>query len=482
MKLETLLEGVQYIGLTADLSADINGVRCDSRQVMPGDAFIAINGHMANGNQYISMALERGAAVIVTSEKPEGDFPYVLVTDDRMALAVMGANYYGRPAESMTMVGVTGTNGKTSVTWLLEQVLEKTTGEKVGLIGTVENHIGAQVSHSVRTTPQSVELQEMFAKMRDAGCKYVVMEVSSHAIDQERVGGIEFDVAAFTNLTHDHLDYHKTMENYCDVKARLFKHCKKAVINCDDVWYGRVLAQSPEKTLLVSIQKEAELYARDVQLHADGIAFVAVHGAEEVQVSVPIPGRFTVYNVLTVLGCALQLGISLEAAAEALKDVHGVKGRVELVPTPGRDYKLLIDFAHTPDGLESLLRSVRDFCKGRLICVFGANGDRDALKRPLMGKIGVSLSDIAIVTTGDPRSEEPMDIIRQVLQDVEAADNYKVVENRREAIRYAMDIAKKDDIIVLAGKGHGTYQEVKGEKLPFDERLIVKAFLEEVRV
>ncbi len=482
MKLEALLRGVSYSSLTAALTTEIKGVTCDSRTVKSGDVFVAIAGFSADGNQYIPMAMEKGAAVVVTAKKPETDIPYVLVEDDRLALAVMGANFYGHPAKAMTVVGITGTNGKTSVAWLLEQVIEKTTGQKVGLIGTVENHLGDRVTQSVRTTPQSVRLQEMFAQMRDAGCAYVVMEVSSHAIDQERIGGIIFDVAAFTNLTHDHLDYHKTMENYCDAKAKLFASCKRAVVNTDDAWSEKILARCPGETLSFSAHEQAGLYASDIQLHGDGIAFTAVCGEERVSVQVPIPGRFTVYNVLTVLGCAVQLGISFEAAADALKTVQGVRGRVEPVPVPGRAYRVLIDFAHTPDGLESLLKSVRDFCKGRLICVFGANGDRDVLKRPVMGRIGVRYADIAIVTTGDPRSEEPMDIISQVLQDVGEADNYKVIVNREEAIRYAMDIARKDDIIVLAGKGHGTYQEVKGVKIPFDERQIVKACLEEVRV
>ncbi len=482
MKLEEVIEGVGYTHLTADLNMQITGVTCDSRLVKKGDIFVAISGYAADGNQFIPMAIENGAALVVSARKPLQDIPYVLVADDRLALAQIGANYYGHPADALITVGITGTNGKTSVAWLLEQVLEKTTGKKTGLIGTVENHLGDRVTKSVRTTPQSIELQEMFARMRDNGCKYAVMEVSSHAIDQERVGGFIFDVAAFTNLTHDHLDYHKTLENYCDVKAKLFRQCKKAVVNCDDSWHTRILENCPGEALLTSAKQQADLYATDIELHGDGITFTAVCGEESARVEVPIPGRFTVYNVLTVLGCAVQLGISLQAAAEALKTVSGVKGRVELVPTPGKDYRVLIDFAHTPDGLESLLRSVRDFCRGRLICVFGANGDRDVLKRPVMGKIGAALSDIAIITTGDPRSEEPMDIIAQVLSGVENTENCKVVEKREDAIRYAMDIAGREDIIVLAGKGHGTYQEIKGVKYPFDERKIVAEYLQEVRV
>ncbi len=482
MKLKDLIRDVHVLEIGADPQMEIAGIAYDSRQVEPGCAFVAISGCSADGNQYIPMAMEKGACVVITMKKPEGNVPYVLVEYDRMALAQMGANFYGHPARDMTVIGITGTNGKTSVTWILEQVIQKTTGQKVGLIGTVENHLAGQVTASVRTTPQSVELQGMFAQMRDAGCQYVVMEVSSHAIDQERIGGIDFQVAAFTNLTHDHLDYHKTMESYCAVKAKLFTRCHKAVVNMDDPWHERMVAASSGQVLTVSAKEMADLYAKDVCLGSDGITFTAVYGNQSAVVEVPIPGRFTVYNVLTVLGVTVQLGISLEEAAQALKTVTGVKGRVEVVSTPGTNYKVLIDFAHTPDGLENVLTSVRDFCKGRLIAVFGSNGDRDVLKRPIMGAIGVKLADIAIITTGDPRSEDPMAIISQVLEGVGGAENYKVIENRAEAIRYAMDIARKDDIIVLAGKGHGTYQEIRGVKHHMDEREIIRSYLAETRV
>jgi len=318
--------------------------------------------------------------------------------------------------------------------------------------------------------------------MRDAGCQYVIMEVSSHAIALDRVGGVRFDVAAFTNLTEDHLDFHKTMEHYCDTKAELFARCGKAVANLDDEWFTRITAKANCDVLTTSVKQNASLQAEDLQLHSDGISFTAVSGEKKVQVSLPIPGKFTVYNALTVLGIALQLGISLEDAAEALKTAQGVKGRVEVVPTPGKPYTVLIDYAHTPDGLENVLSSVRGFCKGRLIAVFGCGGDRDPIKRPIMGKIGVSLADLAVITSDNPRTEEPMAIIEDILQGIEPADGeYTVVADRRKAIRYAMDIAQKDDIIVLAGKGHETYQEIHGVKHHLDEREEVAAHLAELR-
>jgi UDP-N-acetylmuramoyl-L-alanyl-D-glutamate--2,6-diaminopimelate ligase len=303
------------------------------------------------------------------------------------------------------------------------------------------------------------------------------MEVSSHAISLDRVAGIHFDVAAFTNLTEDHLDYHKTMENYCDTKAILFGRCDRAVVNGDDAWAQRMTQHCHCPVLTTSVSGKADLWAENVQMQADGIRFTAVYGEQKTEISVPIPGKFTVYNVLSVLGIALQLGVSLDEAAAVLKDVAGVKGRVEVVPTPGKPYTVLIDYAHTPDGLENVLSSVRGFCKGRLIAVFGCGGDRDPIKRPIMGAIGAKIADIAVVTSDNPRTEAPGAIIADIVKGLTDAKNYIIVENRQEAIHYAMDIAEKDDIIVLAGKGHETYQEIMGVKYHMDEREIVAEYL-----
>ena len=478
MKLRELLEGITVLETNCDLDMQIGSVVYDSRKAEPGCLFVAITGFAADGNRFIPMALEKGAVAVVTAHKPQSDIPYVLVESDRLALALIGANYYGHPAKSMTMIGITGTNGKTSSTLLLKHVLETVLGAKVGLIGTMENLIGHEVVPTERTTPESFEVQALFARMRDAGCTHLVMEVSSHAVTLERVGGIRYDVAAFTNLTEDHLDFHGTMENYCDAKAELFRRCDKAVANCDDPWFDRISANALCPLLTTSVSGEAGLYARDLQLHSDGISFEAVCGNEAVAVTLPIPGKFTVYNALTVLGCTMQLGISLQDAANALKTAHGVKGRVEVVPTPGKPYTVLIDYAHTPDGLENVLSSVKDFCRGRLIAVFGCGGDRDRTKRPIMGRIGVELADLAIITSDNPRTEVPMDIIRDIVAGLPAdAKNYEVVENRIAAIQHAMDIAGKDDIIVLAGKGHETYQEICGVKHHLDEREVVAEYL-----
>ncbi len=482
MKLKELLAGISILESMADLELNITDVFYDSRKVTPGSLFVAVSGFASDGNRFIPMALEKGACAVVTAKRPEENIPYILVESDRLALALIGGNFYGHPAEAMTLIGVTGTNGKTSVTMLLRQVLEKTVGAKVGLIGTMENRIGDLVIPTERTTPESFELQGLFARMRDAGCTHAVMEVSSHAIALERVGGLHFDVAAFTNLTEDHLDFHKTMEHYCQTKARLFGRCGKAVANQDDDYFPQISEAAACPLLTTSATGAAGLYAEDQVLHSDGISFTAVSAGERVPVTLPIPGRFTVYNALTVLGVAVQLGISLQAAGDALKDAVGVRGRIEVVPTPGMDFTVLVDYAHTPDGLENVLTSVRDFCKGRLISVFGCGGDRDPIKRPIMGRIGVECSDIAVITSDNPRTEAPMAIISDILAGVrKEMGAYVVIENRKKAIAYAMDIAEKNDIIVLAGKGHETYQEICGVKHPMDEREIVAEYLSEMR-
>ena len=483
MKLNELLKGVPVLEMTADPAAEITNVVYDTRkEILPGSLFIAIRGFSFDGNSYIPTALGKGACAVVTARRPDTDIPYILVESDRLALALIGANWYGEPARSMTMIGITGTNGKTSSTLLLKHILEKTLGAKVGLIGTMSNLIGDEEIPTERTTPESFELQGLFARMRDAGCSHVIMEVSSHALSLDRVGGVFYDVAAFTNLTEDHLDFHKTMESYCDAKALLFGRCGRAVINRDDPWAERIRAGARCPVLYTSLQPGEGLYAEAVQMLSDGISFAAVSGSLRAEVKLGIPGRFTVYNAMTALGIALQLGLPLEQAARALETAEGVKGRVEVVPTPGMPFTVLIDYAHTPDGLENVLTSVRGFCRGRLIAVFGCGGDRDPIKRPIMGRIGAELADIAIVTSDNPRTEKPGKIIEDILAGIEREKNTCIViENRREAIHHAMDIGQKHDIIVLAGKGHETDQEINGVKYPMDERQIVAEHLREMR-
>ncbi len=472
MKLKDLLKDVPVLEMNVDPELEIAGVSFDSRRVEPGHMFVAITGYAADGHRFIPMALDKGASCILCERRPEGEIPYILVPASRPALAMLGANWYGHPAERMTVLGVTGTNGKTSVTYLLKSVLEQLLGARVGLIGTIQNMIGDRVLPTERTTPESFELQGLFAEMAEAGCTHVVMEVSSHALYLHRVDCIPFAVGAFTNLTEDHLDFHKTMEAYRQAKALLFRKCGFSVFNIDDEQVARTVEEAACWSLTLSAKgADADLTASDIELASDHVAFTGTYQGEDFPVRVGIPGGFTVYNALSVLGMAIGLGIRPADAARALGKASGVKGRLEVVPTPGKDYTVLIDYAHTPDALENVLRSVRGFCKGRVIAVFGCGGDRDPIKRPIMGRLGVKHSDLAIITSDNPRTEDPTKIIGEILNGArEVGKPYIVVENRREAIARAMLEARKDDIIVLCGKGHETYQEIDHVKYHLDER------------
>ena len=478
MKLRELLLDMELLSATADLEMEITGVSYDSRTTKPGDLFVAMAGFAVDGHAFIGKASAAGAAAVLCEKVPQENIPYVQVSDSRRCLAVVGANFFGHPADSMTMVAVTGTNGKTTTTYLLKSILEQALGAKVGLIGTNQNMIGDEIIPTERTTPESFELQKLFARMRDAGCTHVVMEASSHALALDRVYGVHYAVGIFTNLTQDHLDFHKTMEAYCDAKAILFRNCDTGVCNADDPWTDRLLAEATCRKFTYSEKAPSDLRAEDISLGADHIAFTAVTAEERVAIRVNIPGGFMVYNTLDVLGAALALGISLEKSAEVLARVPHVKGRVEVVPTPGKDYTILIDYAHSPDGMVNVLSSVKGFAKGRTVALFGCGGDRDKTKRPKMGKVAADIADFAIVTTDNPRTEKPADIIADILPGFDGSDTpYVVVEDRVEAIHWAMDHAEKDDVIVLCGKGHETYQEVNHVKDHMDEREIVADYL-----
>jgi len=481
MKLFELLQGVEILETTASLDLEISGVSYDSRKTQPGDLFVAITGYETDGHLFIPMAAQKGAAVVLCEQVPQTDIPYVRIAATRPALAVVGANWFGQPARSMTMIGITGTNGKTSVTLILKDVLEKTVGAKVGLIGTIQNMIGNEVIPTERTTPESFEVQKLFAQMRDAGCTHVVMEVSSHALYLSRVDCVQFRVAAFTNLTEDHLDFHKTMEEYRLAKSILFRRCDTGIFNLDDPAAEKMIEEATCKIVTATAAKKADLTASNIALHSESTEMDVSVGGETAHVTLGIPGEFTVSNALTVIGCAVSLGISLQAVAEALKTAKGVKGRIEVVPTPSTPFTVLIDYAHTPDALENILRSVRRFCKGRVIAVFGCGGDRDPLKRPIMGRIGVENADFVVFTSDNPRTEDPYAILRDILAGAEGTKTpYYVEENRRAAIRWAMDHAEKDDIIVLAGKGHETYQTIGKTNFHLDEREEVAAHLLEM--
>ena len=472
MILSELLQGVDILESSADLSVEISSVSYDSRQTKPGGLFVAMAGYETDGHRFIPMAMEKGAACVLCQEKPEAGIPYVRTADSRTALAQVGRNWYGDPAAGMTLAGVTGTNGKTTTTYLLKDILEQCLGAKVGLIGTNQNMIGSEILPTERTTPESFELQGLFRRMADAGCTHVVMEVSSHALFLKRVGGVRFAVGVFTNLTQDHLDFHGTMENYCGAKSLLFRQCDVGVYNSDDPWAERVMAEASCRRVSVG-ERAAGLTAENIRLSAGGVAFDAVENGAATPVQVGIPGGFMVYNTLGALAAAKALGVPLADSARVLAHCAHVKGRVEVVPTSG-DYTMLIDYAHTPDALENVLNAVRGFAQGRVVVLFGCGGDRDHTKRPLMGAIAARLADFVIVTSDNPRTEEPGAIIQDILAGMAGTDTeYAVVENRVEAIRYAMDHAQPEDVVILAGKGHETYQIVGHEKRHLDEREIV---------
>ena len=478
MKLKELLNGIEICSATAAGEMEISGVSYDSRTTQPGDLFVAMTGFAADGHAYIGKAVAAGAAAVLCEKLPEEGVPYVQVANSRRALAVVGANFFGHPAAAMTMVAVTGTNGKTTTTYLIKHILEQVRGAKVGLIGTNQNMIGEVVIPTERTTPESFEVQRLFARMREAGCGYVVMEASSHALALDRVYGVPYAVGIFTNLTQDHLDFHQTMEAYCDAKAILFRNCAVGVCNADSPWTERLLQDATCEKYFYAQQAEADLRAEDICLESDHISFTAVTKEARVPVRVNIPGGFMVYNALDALGAVMALGVSLKEAAEALSRVSHVKGRVEVVPTPGKDYTILIDYAHSPDGMVNVLSSVKGFAKGRTIALFGCGGDRDRTKRPKMGAVAAEIADFVIVTTDNPRTEQPAAIIADILPGLEGFETpYIVVEDRVEAIHWAMDHAEEDDVIVLCGKGHETYQEINHVKHHMDEREIVRDYL-----
>ena len=482
MKLKELLKNIHIIECTADPDREISGISYNSKLTKPGDIFVAIKGLTTDGHKFIPMAAENGAAVVVCSIAPEIDIPYILTDDCRRALALISGNFYDNPASKMKMIGITGTSGKTTSSYLIKHILEKKLEAKVGLIGTNGNMIGDEFIHSEMTTPESLELQGLFRRMADAGCTYVVMEVSSHSLEMERVAGIHYDVAEYTNLSQDHLDLHGTMENYARAKKKLFSQCSIACINKDDKWFDFMCEGEICGIKSFSAEKnDADLTAKDIRLNANGVRFAAICGNELALVRLGIPGLFSVHNALGAISVCMSLGVSLADCAEALESAKGVKGRVELVPTDG-DYSIVIDYSHKPDALENVLKTLRPVTKGRLIALFGCGGDRDKAKRPIMGAIAADNADLVIVTSDNPRTEEPEEIIREIVEGMKNKHTpKKVICDRVEAIHWAIDNAASGDVILLAGKGHEDYQVVGHEKHHMDEREIVAEWLEKRR-
>lgn len=479
MKLSQLLEDIEILENTAGAELEISGVSYDSRKTRPGDLFVAIKGFEADGHRFIPKAMANGAAAVLCEDAPEDGTPYVKIRDCRQGLALVSRAFYGNPAARMKLIGFTGTSGKTSSTYIMKHVLETELGAKVGLIGTNGNMIGDRLLHTEHTTPESLELHGLFRQMADEGCTHVVMEVSSHSLTLERVAGIDFNVAVFTNLSQDHLDLHGTMEEYAAAKKKIFSQCKIGCVNIDDE-RGHYMAEGVSCPILrYSTQKEAaELRAEHISLSAGGVSFTAVYGGEHAQTKLAIPGMFSVYNALGVMAACLALGMKLEDAAAGISSAQGVKGRMESVPTDG-DYSIIIDYSHKPDALEKALKALRPVTRGRLIVLFGCGGDRDRGKRPIMGAVAAENADLVIVTSDNPRTEEPMDIIREILPGLENSKTpYKMICDRPDAIHWAIDNAASGDVILLAGKGHEDYQIIGHEKHHMDEREIVADWLE----
>ena len=467
MKLETLFGSFPFRG---DGTIEINHIVCDSRKVTEGCAFVCIEGYASDGHDFAEMACKQGAAVIVVQKEISVSCPVVQVDDTRKALAVLCANFHDNPSRKFRLVGVTGTNGKTTTTFLVKHILDQM-GYKTGLIGTNQNMIGDRVIETSRTTPDAFELQGLFSQMAEEGAQVVVMEVSSHALYLDRVYDCDFDVGAFTNITQDHLDFHKTMEDYLKAKMLLFRMCKKGVVNIDDPHASAVLSSGTCPFLTFGIDHEADFKGEEIALHQEGVSF----RVGKTQYHLAIPGKFSVYNALCAIGICRALDIPDDQIAKGLATAHGVRGRAQVVDM-GADYTVLIDYAHSPDGMENILKTARGFAKGRVVILFGCGGDRDSKKRPIMGKIASELADFCIITSDNPRTEKPGAIIEQILTGV-TGTNYIVIENRREAIEYAIRNARKDDVIILAGKGHETYQTIGTENIHFDEQEI----LEEIR-
>ncbi len=477
MKLKTLTDRLDPIALTADPETEIRGISYDSRKTKEGDLFVAIRGFETDGHRFIPKAVEKGAAVILSEEEPELEIPYVLVRDSRHALAQCSSTFFGNPASRMRMIGITGTSGKTSVSTLLKHVLETARGLKVGLIGTTGVEIGGEVIPSDFTTPESLELQQLLRRMADENCTHAVMEVSSHALELDRVEGIAFDTAVYTNLSQDHLDFHRTMERYAAAKKKIFSRCRTAWVNADDTWTPFMTEGETCRIHSFGTADQAELRAENVRLYPDRVCFEAVCDGKRTTTELHIPGSFSVSNALAVMAAALSEGIPVEESAGALGTAHGVRGRLESVPTDG-NYHILLDYSHKPDALEKVLRSLRAATPGKLICVFGCGGDRDRLKRPLMGKIAADLSDYVIVTSDNPRTEDPERIIDEIVPGLaDTATPWTRITDRVEAIHRAIDLAEEGDVILLAGKGHETYQIVGHSKRPMDEREIVAKYL-----
>jgi UDP-N-acetylmuramoyl-L-alanyl-D-glutamate--2,6-diaminopimelate ligase len=486
LRLAALNERLPAAELQGDGGLDVGEVTHDSRKVGAGSLFVAIRGQAADGNQFVDAARRKGAVAVASEAPPEAGVPWIRVPDAREALAVFSAAVLGDPASSLELVGVTGTNGKTTTTYLIDAAL-RAAGRRVGLVGTVQYRVGDRSTEAVRTTPESSDLQALFREMADEACSHAVLEVSSHSLDLKRVHGCEFRVAVFTNLTRDHLDFHGDMDRYFAAKRVLFdtllRHDGHAVVNLDDD-RGRELAVSSRgRVWTYALDVPADVRAEAIVLSLDETSFLAMTPMGTYPVRTPLLGRFNVSNVLAALGASLALGIAPETAIAGITAVTGVPGRLERVQA-GQDFTIIVDYAHTDDALKNLLETVRELRPRRVITVFGCGGDRDRTKRPLMGAVASRLSDVVVVTSDNPRSEPPEAILEQIQKGMNGARKAErhVVVDRREAIGRAIEMARTDDVVVIAGKGHETYQVLRDRTVPFDDRQVARDVLSRLSI
>ena len=486
MKLTAIIQTVKPLAVDGPLDRDITGITYDSRRVLPGNLFVAMRGEHTDGHRFVEAAIERGAAAVVL-ERDAGLSPRatrIKVKDARRTLALASAEFYSHPSQQLKVVGVTGTNGKTTTAFMVKSILESA-GTDVGLLGTVQYQIGQRIIPASRTTPESVDIQDMMSQMLRSGCGAVSMEVSSHALDQHRVAGVDFDVAIFTNLSQDHLDYHKSMDQYFEAKVKLFKMLGsvrkqgRAVVNADNEYGRRLIARLGGESAVVTygVSSEATIRALDVRVSADGTYFVVRTPRGHMPISLPVIGRYNVSNALAAIGAALGLGIDLTSIERALANMQPVPGRLECVPV-GQEFHVFIDYAHTEDALRNVLMTVSELTKGRLIVVFGCGGDRDKGKRAPMGEAACELADFSILTSDNPRTEDPKAILAQIEEGFLAGtqSRYQIIDDRREAIERALDIARPGDTVLIAGKGHETYQEFADTVVPFNDREVVEEY------
>lgn len=490
MELKKILSGLEGLKAKGNLDIDIKGIESNSKNVKKDFLFVAIKGFAVDGHEFVNSAIEKGASAILVEEgcnlksfNLNEDITIIVAKDTREALAVCASNFYGNPSSKFKLIGVTGTKGKTTTTFMIKEILEKS-GKKVGLIGTIATYInGKKLKDSDRTTPDSLELQQIFSQMVEAGVEVVVMEVSSQSLKLHRVDKCEFDLVLFTNFSEDHISEkeHPDMQDYFNSKLKLFEMCKKGIVNADDLQVSKIPKLFPESNITTyGIDNFANVLAKDITITNSYVDFKVKVTDRNERMKTGIPGRFSVYNSLAAICVAKEFGISADTIREALLEVR-VPGRSELVDNK-KELTIMIDYAHSPESLQNILQAAKSYTRGRVISVFGCGGDRDSGKRAIMGEISGKIADYTIITSDNPRTEEPGKIVKQIEEGIKKTKGkYEVAVDRIEAIKKAILIANKKDIIILAGKGHEPYQEINGVKYPFDERIIVKDIMEKLQ-